>query len=464
MFFPEAAQKLSAPLLKPEPSLAIEGASIDTRTLKPGNLFVALRGEKEDGHRYLDAAFQKGASGALIETSFAQKSGSVFSPGWKNLMAVPDPAGAFLRLSAVYRQSFSLSAAVGVVGSVGKTSTKEFLAYLLSKKFKTLSTQGNLNNHLGLPLTLMGLTPAHQICVCELGTNRLGDVRQLAQVLKPDFGLLTRVAPEHLEGFGGMEQVYEGEAELFECLRSGSCAVIPEGDPELEKRLSRFPLKWVRVGEKESADYRVTEMSSKEGKVSFKVNGVSFAFPGAALFLARNAAMAVAMAEICGVRMSELPEVWDDFKLPDGRFQIQHLPCGAQAIFDGYNASPASFEAALETFEGMRADGRKFLVVSDMLELGAEERKYHETLGRQIGASKVDCVIGYGPRTQWSLEILKQQYPEISVEYVQNAEEAGKRLQELVRKGDCLLLKASRGMRIENALKGLSGSEKSLIH
>ena len=458
MFFPDAAQTLTTNLFRPEPSSKINGASIDTRTLQPGNLFVALPGTKNDGHGFLKTAFEKGASGALVQKDYWSREGSHAPSSWKNILAVPDTAEAFLTLASHYRASFPLKA-VAVVGSVGKTSTKEFLHYLLRQKFPVLATEGNLNNHLGLPLTLFKLNASHRYCVCELGTNRIGDVRQLANAFKPDCGLLTRIAPEHLEGFGSMDNIYEGELELFHALRPGSAAVIPDDDPLLFQKMAGLNLRWVRVGKTPGADYQLSDVKTENEKVFFRVNGKFFSFPGVAAFLARNAAMAVAMAEVCGMSLEEMPEFWGDFKLPSGRFQEQVFPPGIRVIFDGYNASPASFEAAVQTFGEMQATGRKILVFSDMLELGAGEKDYHETLGRQIAHSKLDGVIAYGVRSKWSLEMIRRENPQFSVEYVENQREAASRLEGRLQPGDVLLLKASRSMKIEEVLNYLFDSK-----
>jgi UDP-N-acetylmuramoyl-tripeptide--D-alanyl-D-alanine ligase len=462
VFFPDAAKILASNLYRPEPSSKINGASIDTRTIQPGNLFVALPGTQTDGHQFLKPAFEKGASGAIVQDKYWQEHGSAAPSSWKNIIPAADPAAAFLNLAAAYRNSFALTA-IGVVGSVGKTSTKEFLHYLLRQKFPVLATEGNLNNHLGLPLTLFKLNSLHQFCVCELGTNRIGDVQQLAAALKPDCGLLTRIAPEHLEGFGSLDNVYEGELELFRSLRPGSAAVIPDDDPLLLEKIKGLNLRWYRVGMTPQAAYRLSEVRTDGIRVHFKVNGYPFSFPGVATFLARNAAIAAAMAEISGLPLEKMPSFWRDFTLPAGRFQEQVFPPGIRVIYDGYNASPASFDAALQTFEEMSATGRKILVFSDMLELGTEEKKYHEALGKRIVEAKLDGAIAYGPRARWSVDAIRRGNPQFSIEYVENQREAAGRLEGRLKAGDVLLLKASRSMKIEDVLNYLFDS-KPVLH
>lgn len=454
MFFPEASNFLGSQVLHADFSSKIKGASIDSRSLQTGNLFVALPGTHTDGHQFIDIAFEQGASGALIAEDFAAR--NPLKNAWKNLIPVKDTAAAFLKLAGAYRQNLPLKRAIGIAGSVGKTSTKEFLAYLLKQKFPTWATQGNLNNHLGVPLTLFGLQPEHEICVCELGTNRCGDVRQLADVLKPDAGILTRIAPEHLEGFGSMDQVYQAEIELFESLKPGSPAVIRDDDPKLFELIRGLPLKIMRVGFSNQADYLVSDITVENGFIRFRVQGREFAFPGAASFLAVNAALAVATADQCGMKLEEIPSRWDMLKLPPGRFQEKASIPGIRVIFDGYNASPASFDAALETFEEMACLGRKILVFSDMLEMGAAEKKWHEDLGAKIAQSKLDEVWAYGPRSFWAVETIHKKNPALNAHYFENARETARGLEGRLQKGDMLLLKASRGMKIEEVLENLS--------
>ncbi len=466
MFFPEAARILGTSLDLPNPAVPIESASIDTRTISRGNLFVALRGAQSDGHLHLEDAFKKGASGAILLREFYASHKEKFYPGsvYQNLILTDDPEKAFAVLASAYCGRFNLKK-LAVVGSVGKTSTKEFLAYALRRKYPTLATEGNLNNHLGLPLTLFRLRKEHQFAVCELGTNHLGDIKQLAEILAPDAGLLTRITPEHLEGFGSLDNVYEGELELFAKLPQNAPVVIPDDDPVLAKKAARFPLRYVKTGLSDSADYRVTDISVSGSRVRFKVNGHSFSFPGLATFLARNAAMAIAAAVEQGVDWRQIEGDWEDFKTPAGRFQEQVVESGYRFINDGYNASPAAFEAALDSFRAVPADGRKILVFSDMLELGSEEKKYHEELGKQIARSGVDHVIAYGPRSKWAVQALQSENSKLPVDYVESSKAAADFLEICIRPGDAVLFKASRGMKIEEVakyfLEKIAGSIKS---
>ena len=451
--FPEAAALAEAELRLADPSFLISGASIDTRTLQKGNLFIALQGTQEDGHRYLAEAFSKGASGALIGKAYFERNRETLAV-CRNLLLAHDPFAALTALAKAYRSRFDIPVA-GITGSVGKTSTKEFLHFILSQSRNVLATRGNFNNHLGLPLTLLGLKESHQACVAELGANHPGEIRDLAAILKPGHAIITCVAPVHLSGFGSLEGIYKEKLELFESLLPDSTAVIPDDEVVLFARARGMGLRAVRVGQSPLADYRIANARVLDAWVHFTVNGRKYAFPGIAKFLVRNAAMAVALAEAMGTESSEIPEIWENFKLPSGRFQSRLLDNGVALIDDGYNASPASFKAALEVFSGLPTAGRRVLVFADMLELGSEEIRYHEELGERIAGSNLDLVLAYGPLAGCSIEKIHDLNPSLEAYHFGGTGETADFLRSRLQKGDRLLLKASRGMKIEDVIHSL---------
>ena len=456
--FLDASRALGIELQFPDPRFSfISGASIDSRTIERGELFVALRGSRDDGHRFLADAFRKGASGALIEKSFfsfKQKELAQAPVLYRNLLLVADPQSALVDLAAHLRR-FYHPLTVGITGSVGKTSAKEFLNYLLNKKFKVLSSAGNFNNHLGLPLTLLRLKPDHRICIAELGANHKGEIRCLANLLMPQHAIITRISPAHLSGFGSMEGIYEAKLEILEPLPDGAGVVLPYEDRLLFERVRKRNVKILTVGHSSNADYCIENVAVRNSCVSFELNGRSFAFPGVAGFLAINAAMAIAMAGHIGVSPGEIPERWSDLRLPEGRFQERHLDQDIRVIYDGYNASPASFEAALDAFEMIEATGRKFLVFADMLELGDEAFKYHERLGRRASRFPLDYAAAYGPNAKVSIDAIRRENPLIRAEHFERAEDVAAFLRDQIRAGDILLLKASRGMKIDEVLEFL---------
>lgn len=448
--YPDAAQLLKTTLQNPVSSF-LDGASIDTRKIQPGNVFIAIRGEKQDGHDYLDQAFTQGCSGAIISAEWLKANGSVISnPKFKNLLPVSDTQRSLVDLAKGYREKFKIQS-FGITGSIGKTSTKEFLAYLLAQKFSVLSTAGNFNNHLGLPLTIMRLKPEHQICVAELGANHVGEIRFLTDILKPDAAILTRVAPVHLEGFGSLGNIYKAKGELLESLKPGSCAVVPDDDPLLSMQADRLKLKTILVGQSFRAHYKISDIKADGGRVHFKINKkFSFSFPGSAVFLAVNAAMAVALAEsAAGFKMSDMPADWQ-IEMPSGRFEEKKIG-PFSFIFDGYNANPAAFEAALDCFHSLKTEGRKWLAFADMGELGPDERVYHEKLGAKIAELNLNSVC-YGKRSMWAHHVIKTSGKGIISGHFEDAQRASEFLNANVQPGDAVLLKASRGMKIEDIL------------
>lgn len=455
--FREAASILGVECQMSNPSILIQGASIDTRKLEAGNLFVAIKTERDDGHRYLENAFLKGASGALIEKDFFEAHQLELknnSKVFQNLLPVSDPARSLADLASWYRSSQNLKA-IAITGSVGKTSTKEFLAYLLRHKAPTLSTEGNLNNHLGLPLTLFRLQPSHRFCVAELGANHAGDIDYLGSMMRPDIAMITQVAPVHLQGFGSLKGIYDAKCELMKALKPGSPIILPEHDNLLVSRAKRFNLNVIKVGYSMQADYKISNVQHDGKWVSFTINNQwNFRFPGLAPFLAKNAGMAIAAGEAAGFPIQEMPSVWDGLQIPKGRFQERLYANQVRVIDDCYNASPVSFRRSLETFAALPPRRKKIVVISDMLELGEEEKKFHEDLGRFVGAQPFDLVVAYGPLSKYAAESVKAVNPSKNhVEYFENLDQAAEFLIHQIHPEDDVLLKASRGMSMDKVLK-----------
>ena len=439
-------------------SLTVRSLSIDTRTLSPGDLFVAFKGEQCDGHDFLAAAFEKGASGALID--FRRKEALVArlreaKVPVRNLIPVKDPQDAMTKLAAEYRKTLPVKV-VGVTGSVGKTTTKEFLSYLLRRKYSVLATAGNLNNHLGVPIMLSRLEPSHQYCVMEMGASHCGEIRALARIAAPSGGILTRIGPARLEGFGSLENVYDTKLELTDFLKKEDPLVVPEGDTRLLEKISQRGRKAVTVGYSERAEYRITDVNAADGKVSFFVNGHGrFSFPGQASFLVLNAGLAVAMARSLGLAWEEIPCKWEDVGFASGRFRETILPNGVRVIDDSYNANPVSFGNALVAFQALPGSGKKIVVFADMLELGPEELRFHAELGEKIAVSGANVVLAYGKRTQASIQALERLKTGCEARHFKDSLETLAALKEIVRPGDVVLFKGSRSMHVEKVLEGI---------
>lgn len=456
--FPEASQILKSPLLFANPHALCYGASMDTRTLHAGDLFVALPGRHQDGHLFLEEAFAKKAAGAIIAAKVYEAQRERFEQKgiYQNLLAVRDPLQSFQELARWHRSQFRLPC-VGVTGSVGKTTTKEFIAGLLRPHFRVLATPGNYNNHLGLPLTLLRLCVKDQFCVAELGANHEGEIGFLARILQPTLGVITRIAPAHLEGFGSLEAIYRTKLELFCALPKGAPAVMGDDDPPLLELTRLLHVRPVLVGRTPAAHYRITREGTDRRGVWFEINRKwRFRFPGHATFLVRNAAMAVAVVRELGVPWDQILTEWPRESLPAGRFEERWMGGSIHVICDGYNASPAAFESALETFQALPSPGRKILVFADMLELGALTGHYHEELGRKIGQSGIEVVLAYGSWARVAVRAAKEIRTFSAIEHFPTKEDLGHFLRQMLRPGDLVLFKASRGMKIDELVDNLS--------
>lgn len=450
----EAARFLRVTPEFEDPSLKIRSFSIDTRTLAPGDLFVAFKGENNDGHAFVAAAFGKGASGALVDLRQREHVLSKLRDGKiqaKNLIPVPDPQAAMTALAAAYRKTLPVRT-IGITGSVGKTTTKEFLFYLLKQKYSALATTGNLNNHLGVPIMLSRLEPSHQYAVMEMGASHQGEIRALAGLALPSGGILTPIGPAHLEGFGSLENVYKAKLELADAFGKDDPLVVPADDEYLLEKIRQKSRQAITVGFSDRADYRLADLESGNGEVSFAIAGSRrFSFPGQAAFLALNAGLAIAMAKSIGFTWEEIPSRWADVGFASGRFRETILANGVRVIDDSYNANPVSFENALKALRSLTVAGKKIVVFADMLELGAGEKDFHRELGERIAVSGADMAFAYGPLARISVDAICG----LEARHFTDAEETLVALKEALRPGDLVLFKGSRGMHVEKVLEGI---------
>jgi len=454
----DASRLLRVPPEFQDPRLTIRSLSIDTRTLNPGDLFVAFKGVQCDGHDFLAAAFEKGASGALIDRtqkeSVLARLQTVKVPV-RNLIPVEDPQAAMTELAVGYRKTLP-ARIIGVTGSVGKTTTKEFLFYLLRQKYKALATAGNLNNHLGVPIMLSRLEPSHQFCVMEMGANHPGEIAYLAGIAGPSGGILTPIGAAHLEGFGSLENVYKTKLELADALKKDDPLVVPGDDRRLLELLDQKGRQAITVGYSENAAFRIENVRSGSGEVSFTMNGErEFSFPGEAPFLALNAGLAIAMARNLGMAWTEIPQKWADVGFASGRFRETILSSGVRVIDDSYNANPDSVRAAIEVLAC--APGVRRLVLGDMGEVGAEGPAFHREVGayaRERGIDRLDAVgtlarhavEAFGAGARW--------HADVDALVAAVAPEA--------HEGAAILVKGSRFMRMERVVGALTGAGETV--
>jgi UDP-N-acetylmuramoyl-tripeptide--D-alanyl-D-alanine ligase len=360
----------------------------DSRTLERGQLFVALRGPTFNGNDFLGAARERGAAGALVDAVQ-----SVPVPQ----IVVSDTQLALTRAAAGWREGFS-GALVGVAGSNGKTTAKEMTAAILSEAGKCLATRGNLNNHIGVPLTLLRLSPAHRYAVVEMGANRAGDVAGLVRIARPTIGVITNAGAEHLEGFGSLDGVARAEGEMVAGLEPAATAVINADDQFFGLWRSLTPARVVSFGVRASADFRASDVRTAVGangfNTSFRLHTpagsaeVRLALGGA--HNVANALAAAAAAASAGATLAHIVAGLAAVRAVPGRLQFRQAASGAWLIDDSYNANPSSVRAAIEVLATL--NGRRWLVLGDMAELGEHAPGAHTDMGefaRQHGVERL---------------------------------------------------------------------------
>jgi UDP-N-acetylmuramoyl-tripeptide--D-alanyl-D-alanine ligase len=443
------------------------GVSTDTRSVAAGQLFVALEGERFDAHALLDQAFKAGAGGAIVRAGWPRAR----TPANFALYEVPDTLRALGALGRFHRRRFSLP--VGAVGgSNGKTTTKEMVASILSVRGPSLATEGNLNNEVGVPLTLFRLTKEHVAAVIELGMNHPGEVERLTAMAEPRAGVVTVVQPEHLEGLGSLEGVAHAEGELYRGLPKDGVAVANADDVLAHREAIESGRKLIRFGRAESADVRLLGVDAHDAtgqrfRIGFGGRSLEARIQHVGEHNALNACAAFGLGIALGYSADECIEGLARAKPVNRRLNIRPGPARTTIIDDCYNANPGSMHAALETLkalaqtqhEGVR--GRAIAVLGDMLELGAEESEAHRELGEQA-AGTAQLMLFFGPRSRLGAEAAKKALANsnstnIEVLHTESPEDAVDELKERLKPGDVVLIKGSRGMRMERIVAGLLG-------
>jgi len=432
------------------------GYSIDSRTLQPGDLFFAVRGERLDGHDYVEAALAKGAVAAVVEhgqaEQFADKS---------KLLVVEDSRVALQRLGAAVRRLWG-KPLIGVTGSAGKTTTKECIAHVVGTSRRVLKSQGNLNNHFGMPLQLLKLEPEHDIAVIEMGMSHAGEITALAKLAEPDCGVVTMVAPVHLEFFDSIAGIARAKHELIESLHAGGIAVLNADDEYVSQFGRDFHGRVVMFGLHMPADVAARNIQSRgsEGsafEIVFEGESVPAILPLLGEHNIYNALAGVAVGLQYGVPLEVAAGSLATLSAGDKRGEILHI-AGATVINDCYNSNPKALESMVQSLAEIPAQ-RRIVIAGEMLELGPAGEEMHRKAGESMAKQGVDLLVGVRGLAQAMVEGARR--AGVKAEFVNTPEEAGEWLRREVRSGDVVLLKASRGVRLERALevwKGGSGT------
>lgn len=430
-----------------DPQAVAKGCSIDSRTIRPGELFFAVKGERLDGHDYVEQALQRGATAAVV-----RKDSMTRYQSQQRLLAVEDTLTALQTLATAVRMWWR-KPLVGVTGSTGKTTTKEAIAHVLSARFRVLKSEGNFNNHFGLPLMLLKLEPEHDIAVIEMGMNHAGEIAALAKIAHPEIGVVTNVAPVHLEFFDSVAGIARAKYELIESLPSHGVAVINADDEYVSQFGRDFRGKVVMYGLRASADVRAENiqlLGAEGSKFEIVAGGCREA---AVLRLVGahniyNALAAVAVGLERGMTPSEAAGALATLQPADKRGQVVQIG-NITAINDCYNCNPKALQAMVDALATMPAK-RRIVVAGEMLELGPTAGEIHRQCGRYIAGKKIDFLLGVRGLAKQMTEAARE--AGIQTMFVETPEEAGQWLAREAREGDVVLLKASRGVKLEKAL------------
>ena len=434
--------------------LTFTGVSIDSRTLQSGDIFIAIRGDRFNGHDFLTRAVERGARALVVDHFYADSNINLLKSLLPPTIIVDGTVQALGELASGYREKFDLPI-LAVGGSNGKTTTKEMIAAVLSKKFNVLSTEGNLNNQIGMPMMLFRLRRQHEIAVIEIGTNHFGEISYLCSILKPTHALITNIGNEHLEFFGNLRGVVKAETELHDWLeennaRSGA-AFVNMDDPNLRSKKPR--LKKVRTFgfETRGVEYKGSQIRlngdgfptfdvKPKGKPSFPI---SLNVPG--IHNAENSLAAVTVGHVFRVPVAGIQIALQKFTSPSKRSEMLEIS-GVKIVNDTYNSNPDSVKAALQTMMSIQADGKRIAVLGDMLEMGVNAEEQHKRIGRVVTNAKVDYLLTYGPLSIHTHEAAAVSFKSHYLQKNMLAEY----LAELISPGDVVLVKGSRGMKMED--------------
>ena len=442
-----------------DPVARLAGVSIDSRTIRAGELFVAIHGPRHDGHDHVARALELGALAAVVaDGELPRFPGEVA----ERCLAVPDTFEALKQLARAVREAWSGKIA-GVTGSVGKTTTKEILAALLGTKLEVLKSEGNLNNEYGLPLTLFRLEETHQAAVLEMGMSRRGELARLAAIARPDVGVVTRVSPAHLEFFSSVDEIALAKRELIEGLNGrGSTAVLNADDSRVAAFGPYAPGRVLTYGIANQAFFMAEEIEdrgalgsafdyvSPEGRVRLELT-----VPGR--HAVSNALAALAAASVWGIGAAEAQSVFNTLRAPAMRGELLRFSSGAALINDSYNSSPAALEAMTELLAATPNFHRRILVAGEMRELGSASPELHREAGQFAAKTgNVDWVIGVAGDASEIVEgAVTAGLPRERTRFFAQPPEAAQFLETLVAPGDLLLVKGSRGVKMEQIVDAL---------
>jgi UDP-N-acetylmuramoyl-tripeptide--D-alanyl-D-alanine ligase len=428
--------------------VSVEKISTDSRTLKRGELFVALRGENFDGHNFVESAAKAHAAGAIVDSNWKGKVPKNFA-----LIRAEDTLQAYQNLAANYRKSLSLKV-VAITGSNGKTSTKDFAAAVLAHRFRVTKTEGNFNNHVGLPRTMLEAASRDEIAVWEIGMNHPGEVAALAKLAAPDVAIITNIGVAHIEFMGSREAIAAEKGALVEAVGAKGTIILNADDPFTKSITARARGKVILAGTT-AGTIRANEMTQSANGTDFTIlegaHRCRAQVPVPGLHMVQNALLAVAAGRVFGLSLEDCAAGLATAPLTKARLQIKEIH-GVQFIDDSYNANPDSMKAALRTLVELDANGKRIAVLGEMGELGAESESGHREVGEAAATLGIDQLIAIGDLGA----VIAQAAHDAGLEKIaaaRSTNEAAELLGEIVEPGDLVLVKGSRLARTERVIE-----------
>jgi len=436
-----------------------ENIGIDSRGIAPRDAFVAIAGDNHDGHDFVNDVVQQGVSGLIVSRD---KSADLALADWQTrqiaCVAVSDTTRALGDLAAYHRLRTDVPL-TAITGSNGKTTTRQLTAQVVAQKYSTLATIGNYNNQIGVPLTLLRLTDEYEQAVVELGSNSPGEIARLARICAPDIGVVTNVGPAHLEGLGSLDGVMREKEQLIEHLKAGGKAVLNADDHRVYQIANRTQREKLLFGLSEEAGIRATAVTERTGGISFRLHlpdehlPVVLSVPGQ--FMVLNALAAAAVGYLLELSAEEIKTGLESFEPVWGRMDIFQKANGIHIIDDTYNANPESMKAAIETLGTLRRNNRSLFVAGDMLELGEQSEALHKQVGAWAAAADIEKLLVTGEFASAVASGAMNAKMKPADIFTGTRNEIIDALKQSLTSGDWVLIKGSRGARMETVVKGL---------
>ncbi|PHC34731.1 UDP-N-acetylmuramoyl-tripeptide--D-alanyl-D-alanine ligase [Bacillus pseudomycoides] len=428
----------------------VQGVSIDTRKITTGNLYIPIQGDRFDGHSFVEKAIENGAIATLWKKNVQNPPVNI------PVIFVEDTLEALQTLAKSYRDQLDVKV-IGVTGSNGKTSTKDIVTSLLATKFKVQKTEGNFNNHIGLPLTILSLEENTEMAVLEMGMSSRGEIEFLSKLARPNAAIITNIGEAHLMDLGSRDAIAEAKLEIVTGLQDGGVFVYNGDEPLLTNRVPSMNLaaETITFGDARANNYYPTSVTLQATGTYFKMNqdeNIVFYLPVLGKHNVYNTLASMAIAKYFGVTWEEMKQGLVTLQMTGMRMEIVKTENGLTIINDAYNASPTAMEAAFHLMNGLDGFSKKIVVLGDMLELGDQEVQFHYEVGKLIDPARISYVFTYGRLGAQIAEGAKINFPNERVKVYDNKEELVKNLQEVVDVKDVVLVKASRGMKLEEVI------------